>query len=357
MGVGIKTFITNNASIGKSEKVAEFNRQAALGVFDGLDHYGRAMKSAELRNIRVISDANEYSIDIAKSIYHCLIRTNKGALIHEEPYELININCIKPTDKGGKEIKKFSTDPTGSTHFTDGITNYRFDRSKNVLFKTFRLTEFNNSNIIKLDIYDDILQRVLSWTNLEITLPSKQYLNNKIILPDNYLNIVPEEKFIILPLYGTSYKHKEVQPQSGINQWNAGGRKRKFGEAYIPIPSVIHKKYRGFLPPKDKKFKIKLPSGNIILAKICQQNSKALMSDPNTDLCDWLYKILDLNQAISHKRFIDKRPYTYQDLLNVGKDSVKLTKSTKKDYDFKLETTDLGAYEDFINENDENDEN
>ncbi|MEY4480955.1 MAG: hypothetical protein RIQ84_117 [Pseudomonadota bacterium] len=339
IGVGVKTFIAENISIGKSEKVAEFTRLASLGEFDGLDHEGKALKSAQLRNSRVSSDANEYSIDIDKSIYHCLVRTNGGAIIHEEPYQLIDTNNIKPTDSRGSEISKFQIDGTGHTYFSDGNSNYCYNKAKNVLYKKFELNHHKNSELIPLLILDDILEKILSWANLEQQHPKK------ILLP-----IVEEsntnQNFVVLPLYKTSTK--EVQEKSGINQWNAGGRERKFGESYIPIPQIIHKKYPNFFPPSNQKFKIKLPNDKIISAKVCQQNNKALMSDPNTDLCDWLYKIIDLTDLAIQQRFLNKKPYKYDDLKKVGKDSVRVTKVENQDHQYEIESMDLDSYELFI---------
>ena len=72
------------------------------------------------------------------------------------------------------------------------------------------------------------------------------------------------------------------------------------------------------------------------------------MSDPNTDLCDWLYRIIDINDEALHKRFLERRPYTYSDLRLVGKDSVKVTKVENEDYEYEIESMDLGSYDDFI---------
>jgi hypothetical protein len=280
-----------------------------------------------------------------------LVRTNGGAIIHEEPYQLVNIDGIKPTDIRGNEIPEFVTDAGGHTYFSDGKSNYCFNRSKNVLYKKFDLSLFNNSEVIPLEIFDDILERILRWTNLGISKTSIELPTKNFIEQDPEL--IAGKDYVVLPLYGTSYKEKEVQPRSGINQWNAGGRERQFGEAYISIPIIIHQKYPDFFPERDQNFRVKLPNGKIISAKVCQDNNKALMSDPNTDLCDWLYNIIDLTREESIKRFIEKRPYTYQDLKKVGKDSVKVIKVPNKDYQYELETTDLGSFDNFIENNEE----
>ena len=40
--------------------------------------------------------------------------------------------------------------------------------------------------------------------------------------------------------------------KSGLNQWNAGGRVRKYGEVYIPIPAEIRKLKIGFFQKEIK---------------------------------------------------------------------------------------------------------
>ena len=347
IGVGVKTFLADNINIGKSEKVAEFTKNASLGDFIGLNHSAYAKKASELRNNRIISDANEYAVDISKSIYHCLVRTNDGALIHEEPYRLVDTDNIKPTDKFGNEIASFSEVDKGHSYFTDGISKYRYDVAKNVLYKKFELNEYKNSELITLDIYDDIFQKILKWTNLA---PTKQQAIQVIeAVKPKFIQPVKAD-YVVLPLYSTkSGSKREVQEKSGINQWNAGGRERKFGESYIPIPMAIHDAHPNFFPPKDVKFKLTLPNGKVISAKVCQENNKALMSDPNTDLCEWLYTIIDKNLDIAKKRFAEERPYTYDDLREVGKDSVRVIKVDGESNTYKLESSNLGSYEEFIN--------
>jgi hypothetical protein len=72
------------------------------------------------------------------------------------------------------------------------------------------------------------------------------------------------------------------------------------------------------------------------------------MSDPNTSLCFWLYELIDGQRKVSEKRFQDKNPYTYQDLLKIGKDAVSLSKSSIPGVDFDLELVPLGSFEAFV---------
>lgn len=114
------------------------------------------------------------------------------------------------------------------------------------------------------------------------------------IIPQKELKL--GEDFVILKLF--SEKRNEVPSKSGLNQWNAGGRNRDFDEVYIPIPSLIHKNYPDFFPSREIPFTLHLPDGSKMSAKICQDNGKALMSNPNKELGKWLLrKILKLKEG------------------------------------------------------------
>ena len=66
----------------------------------------------------------------------------------------------------------------------------------------------------------------------------------------------------------------------------------------IPIPIEIHKRFPTFFPPRDQKFNLKVPTDEVLSAKVCQENSKALMTDPNKALSDWLLrKVLHLQEG------------------------------------------------------------
>src|SRR5690625_7356534 len=99
--------------------------------------------------------------------------------------------------------------------------------------------------------------------------------------------------------------------KSGLKQWNAGGRNRDSNEVYIPIPIYIHQNYPNFFPPRDIHFNLILPHGETLVAKVCQDNSKALMTTPNTALSNWLLRnILNLEEgelATRQKRSEERR--------------------------------------------------
>jgi len=155
-------------------------------------------------------------------------------------------------------------------------------------------------------------------------------------------------EFVILPLFSTQpSRTKKVAPKSGINQWNAAGRPRKFGEAYIPVPKSVHKLRPGFFPDHKVPFNLHLPNGQIVSASICQQGGKALMSNPNDILCKWLFSTIDGNWSTALTRYSEARPYIFDDLMAISMDAVKVTRGQESG-DYYLEPAPLGSYEQFV---------
>ncbi|MGL5720861.1 MAG: NgoFVII family restriction endonuclease, partial [Brevinema sp.] len=129
--------------------------------------------------------------------------------------------------------------------------------------------------------------------------------------------------------------------RSGLNQWNAGGRERKPNEVYIPIPAWIHRSFTGFFPPRDQNFILQLPSKKEISAKVCQDGSKALMSNPNKALGEWL-----LRDVLQLKEW-DLLTYEYLDALGV--DSVRIDKIDNNIYSINF--AEVGTFDKFEDEN------
>ena len=142
---------------------------------------------------------------------------------------------------------------------------------------------------------------------------------------------------MILPLFGIQNGEKFIFERSGLNQWNANGRKRDFGEIYIPIPAVLHRKYPNFFPKRDQDFKLQIPTGEIFTAKVCQENSKALMTNPNKALSDWLLRrVLQLAEG---------ELATIEKLDKLGFDSVIMMKD--ENGDFKIDIMKTNTYSEF----------
>lgn len=147
---------------------------------------------------------------------------------------------------------------------------------------------------------------------------------------------------VFLPLYSTTKSGKVVPSKSGLNQWLAGGRRRRPGECYFPVPAVVHKIAADFFPDKDCVFTLRLPDGLDSKAKLCQQGSKALMTSPNHHLGFWLFSLIDQTPEDRWQRYLRRQPYTFADLESLGFDSVSIS---EKDGLYTLSPATLDAYE------------
>lgn len=306
VGIGIKTFVNGN---GKSlQKVAEFNKDNI--EFRGLQPKELIEKVADLRNERVETTKRIYGLN--SMIYHCIVRDEEKIKTFECDMNLIDKSTIKLLKATKNTIS-----------FKDSKNEYSFNITKSTLYKRF------------------ITQDVIFEINIKILEDPFEVLEKKFlkIKEEYYKNTISEKPFIILPLY--SSKSKEVQPKSGLNQWNAGGRKRDVNEIYIQIPKWIHKKFPRFFLSRDTSFNLILPDGNRLDAKICQDSSKALMSKHNADLGKWLLrKVLNLKE---------KELLTYEKLQEIGLDSVVIERIDNKTYSIDFRPS--GTYEKFVEDN------
>lgn len=305
LGIGLKTFIcTSNNSV---EKIAEFNSLSR--IISELKGEKLAIMLAKYRNDRINLANRIYNIE--KSIYHIVARQEKSLVLFETDYDLIDVDNIRAV----KESK-------GGLQFNDGKNHYNFNTSKSTLFKKFIIPD--SAFKIPIEIIDDPYSLLLEFFKNKSYLASKE----KLVKGINY---------VILPLYGGKNSERQVFEKSGLNQWNAAGRKRDFGEVYIPIPIEIHRKNPKFFPERDKPFDLILPTGEKLNAKVCQQNSKALMTDPNKAISDWLLrKVLLLREG---------ELATIEKLDALGFDSVILVKN--QDGSFSIDIMKTGSYEFF----------
>ena len=289
LGIGIKTFTFNSGV--SIEKIAEFNSLSSeLKQYDG---YDLAYKLGEFRNNRMSLANDLYNIN--SQVYHIIGRIDNGLQIFNSPYELVNLEKIKVLSSSRASLK-----------FTDGVHEYNFNRSKSVLMKRFNLPK--DFKAIPVEILAD------PYALLE------ELFNNK----DSLLAKKETRPWVLLPLFTYKNRQKVVQEKAGLNQWNASGRPRHHDEVYIPVPRIIHKEYPDFFPSRDKIFNLHLPDGNILKAKICQANNKALMSNPNKELGEWiLRKILKIKPG---------ELVTINHLNKAGFDSVVIYKTDDKNY-------------------------
>lgn len=314
IGFGIKTFLEGNGRT--MQKVAEFNSDHLM--FGALPPEEKVRKIAELRNERIITTKRIFGLD--DLIYHCITRKVGKILVYETPAPLIDINSIK-------DVKVTARGAT--IQFSDSNAEYSFNNSKSTLYK-----RFITPDQVLLDVPVRILTDPFSAVEKLISEAGLIFAPVK-VLPH-----------VFLPLYSMRGGIKRVPEKSGLNQWNAAGRPRDPNEIYIPIPAWVHRKFEGFFPPRDGAFELTLPDGTTMSAKVCQDNSKALMSNPNSALGKWLLRdVLNLRE---------KELLNYDKLQTIGLDTVVIYKIDNEHFD--IDFTRVGSYEKFEVENGENSE-
>ena len=320
IGIGLKTFLQNNGNT--FQKIAEFNKESYL--LRDLTGTDLVRMVSEMRNQRIESTMR--ICNLYDMMYHLVTRSNKYMAIYEEHMDLININNIKITQTNNTTI-----------HFTDSLHDYSFSLSKSTLLKRFDTTDKRKILGFDVEVLADPYDFLLNIKNGKI---SKTELNATLNDSDDFID------YIVLPLY--SPRTKQVEERSGLNQWNAGGRPRSENEVYISIPSWIHQKKKDFFTynsdeNKTNPFDVKLPNGKIISMRVAQQKGKALMSNPNSALGEWILRdILELKpKVLVTKEILDM----------IGIDSVKLSKTG--DGRYYLDFLKSGSYEEFEEENKE----
>jgi len=309
IGFGIKTFLHKN---GKSfEKIAEFNSDHAL--FRALGAKKKIRKIAELRNERIETTKRIFGLE--EIIYHCITRQAGKILVYETPASLIKIDEITNLKVNSNTIQ-----------FSDTSAEYSFNIAKSTLYKRF-ITPENLLLEVPVRILEDPFDQIEKF----ITEAGLIFAPIKV------------QPHVFLPLYSTRGGNKKVPEKSGLNQWNASGRPRDINEIYIPIPIWIHRKFPNFFPPRDQSFELSLPDRATMGAKVCQDDSKALMSNPNSALGKWLLRdVLNLQE---------RELLTYDKLQAIGLDTVVIYKTDNETYD--IDFTRIGSYEKFLAENGE----
>ena len=310
IGIGLKTWMGQD-----DQKVAEFGKLRE--TFAGLAGLDLVKKIAEYRNERIRVTKNLNGID--EMIYHVIKRVPGAMQVLECAFDYIDIDHISLITNRGN---------VNNTYFTDGRHTYHFSTSKNTLYMIFEDLELlDNFNV---EIMDDpytclmnLMPGVSAETVDEYTAPQP---------------VVPKANQVCLRLYSTkSDGTKFVAEKSGLNQWNAGGRKRHPDEVYIPYPAEDRERSRGFFPDRDTVFDLRMPDGTVIPAKVCQQDNKAIMSNPNKILGEWLLrKVFELPEGTL---------VTYEMLQRFGIDSVVFTKHG--DLDYSVDFAEIGTYEQF----------
>lgn len=304
-GVGLKTFLHKNGHC--LEKVAEFNKERNLyaDIINSPEELVRAI--ANFRNKRITSTCGMCSLPTDQLLYHCVTRDKSILYLHEERMNLIDIDHIRINNTKGNTIS-----------FSDGIEEYCFNISKSTLFKRFHIQPLHS---IDVKIFDDPFELLEKFLADDFQIDT----SNKVI------------DTIFLPLY--SYERGTKRPivpeRSGLNQWNARGRKRDPNEVYIQIPANVRKHKPDFFPDRDTSFMLNLPNNSHMMAKVCQENDKALMTNPNEDLGKWLLR--DVLNIKEHELV------TYEKLEEIGIDTVQINKFEDLTYEIHFRKT--GTFE------------
>lgn len=250
-GIGIKTFVDNSPF----QKIAEFDKKRS--EIDTGDTLEDAYKVSELRNTRLDFATDAYEIDSFS--YHYILRHDNSLSVHECPMDRVDLDSLK-----------IVSETTKGFDFEDRHCKYRFNRAKSTMYESFPLDKpMYQFGVSYIENPEDAILKVLDIIDV---CPAEK-----------------EEETLTLPLFsarGGGY----VPERSGLNQWNAKGRPRDFDEIYIPYNKSYRFGSTGFFPSRDTPFDLELPNGKHMSAKICQDGGKAIMSNPNRELGEWLLR-------------------------------------------------------------------
>ncbi|MCM1225561.1 MAG: NgoFVII family restriction endonuclease, partial [Lachnospiraceae bacterium] len=299
LGIGIKTFQlkANNSSV---EKIAEFNMLSPeLRQLQGKE---LAAKLACYRNERMSAANHLYGIN--RQIYHIVGRRRNRLVIFNSEYEPVDENSLRVVHESEQSL-----------HFKDCRHEYTFNKSKSVMMKRFVLPEEYVS--IDVDIIADPYELLQRINGEAAPVAENVDIRDSVVLPLYSTRKVPAG------VIGNS-QGKWVPTKSGLNQWNAAGRPRDPNEVYIPIPSTVHRNFSGFFPDNETQFLLRLPDGNTLTAKVCQEGDKALLSNPNKALGKWILRqVLGLEEG---------KLLTIERLDAAGFDTIVVYKNADLDY-------------------------
>ena len=328
LGIGLKTWVGQD-----NQKVAEFGRLRPQ--YANLEGIQLVKRIAEYRNERIRVTMNAHGL--AEMVYHIVKRLTNEMQIYEAEFEPIDIPSIRLIPNRGN---------SNSVYFTDNKHTYHFSKSKNTLYMIFDQMELLDS--FSVDIEEDpytLLQTLFAAPGLSSDKPILTELTNK---PS-----VDRHNQLCLRLYSVRNGVNYVPLKSGLNQWNGsrtvyrngvfiGERPRDENELYMPYPKQDRDR-KVFFPPRDTPFDLMLPDGQWIKAKVCQDGSKAIMSNPNNLLGKWLLRDV-FNLPVG-------KVVKYEMLEIYDVDCVIFTKID--DLKYTVDFGNVGTYESFYEQNEE----
>lgn len=350
VGIGVKTWLNSNQSFQKVMQLKayknEIDRLTSQSSKDEL-----AFKIARIKNDRMLRDYKRLGLLKDKNIYHYVTRDKGRLVISETSYPLIDIDKIQPG-----ELSK------SSFTFKDGEKNYKYTFGDSQVWMLFGPEEKNTEKLdqINLQLLEDPFKFLYDAFN--------NYNKENGVYTSKDLS----RDYLYLPLY--SYKTKKVSESSGLNAWNGkpkthGSMKpRPNGEAYIPIPLELWKKYPNWVNPeidmsKYKQFKnrthtssypikLHMPDGQVFDAIFGQENFKGLQTNPQSVLGKWILDVIGIKNP--QRRFADQPAteiVTMEKLMKIGYDSVKLWhQDESKPNDIWIDFAEYGSFERFMND-------
>ncbi len=154
------------------------------------------------------------------------------------------------------------------------------------------------------------------------------------------------DDFVILPLYQGSNIRK-VPSKSGLNLWlNDSPAKLDEGEFNVSVPMFLYQHYKHLLPQVGE-FQMHLPNGEIVKAFHYRSQSGRLCTMPSFKLGNFLWAKIDQTSDVFEQRRRTCLPYSYDDLIHIDVDAIKLTAVNGSSSEFKIELVSLGSYEKF----------
>ena len=337
IGIGLKTWVGQD-----DQKIAEFGRLRPS--YEHLSGIELIKAIASYRNTRIQVTKNLHGL--REMIYHIIKRVPNAMKIYECAFDYIDVENIVIDEARGH---------ANNVYFSDGRHTYHFSKSKNTLYMIFEKMDFMDS--FEVEILDDpfeVLKQLL------LHEPCKALTRT--------IDETPARQ-LCLRLYNVLNDGTKFVPQrSGLNQWNAKGRKRDENELYIAYLAKDRERDETFFPPRDTPFTLLLPDGTSMSAKVCQgaftkvrqemynkmtdrekeiEDSrtlvgKSIMSNPNKTLGKWLLR--DVFEVPVGTLI------TYDMLCQFGVDSVIFTKISNNQYS--VDFAPLGTYERMYGEKD-----
>lgn len=364
VGIGIKTWLNSSPSYQKVMQLKKDKSEIDAVAVTGVDA-DLAYKISEIKNSRLQTDYDRLGLHESDNIYHYVTRDHGKMVLQETAYPKVELSYLGDFVRNGDK----------SFEWSDGLKRYKYTFGDSQVWMLFgsQKTDHTILSEVKIDILED------PFDFLRNAFKEK----HKLWVPG--ITISEKSDLIYLPLY--SYSEQRVTEKGGLNVWNAAGKVLNGGrpeaEVYIPVPTIFNKKYpfwfsdtvdtrdykafateveakqaveneyvRGkkdgsgkpLKAPKLSKsisFTLRLPNGDKYPALFGQAGFKAVQTNPQSALGNWLlYDVLGLEpQELVTKELLE----------NKGFDSVQLWHPNPKDKSLVyIDFAPVGSFERFI---------